>query len=271
MGDLEKLLSTRYDNGADYWTTLDGRIGVGGPFSTIESLLILSELEVDRKHEALVGAAQKVIDSVQDSGRVRVAPKGAIYPCHSAVAAAALCRNGYSETPKVILLLNYLMENKYEDGGWRCNKFLDGRGPETEHSNPGVTLWALDAFRCAGLERFESELDQTVETLLQHWRIRKPIGPCHFGMGNQFMMLEYPFLRYNIFYYTYVLSFYRKAIKDERFIEAIEVLNSKLDDEGRIVVERPNRKLLDFDFCKKGKPSAAATKRYQEIMKNMDK
>ena len=271
LKDIEKILSTRYDNGADYWSTPDGRIGVGGPFSTIESLLILSELEVDRDHEAVSGAAEKVMDSIQDDGRVRVAPKGTCFPCHSAVAAAALCRNGYGDNERVRLVLNHLMENRYEDGGWRCKKFSAGRGPETEHSNPGVTLWALDAFRCAGMKNFEEELNQAVETLLEHWRIRKPTGPCHFGIGSQFMKVEYPFLRYNIFYYTYVLSFYEKARKDERFAEALDVLKSKLDQEGRLVVERPNRKLADYDFCRKGTPSAKAAKRFEEIMRNMEK
>lgn len=271
LKDIEKILSTRYDNGADYWSTPDGRIGVGGPFSTIESLLILSELEMDRDHEAVSGAAGKVMDSIQDDGRVRVAPKGTPFPCHSAAAAAALCRNGYGDNPRVRLLLSYLMGNRYEDGGWRCRKFSGGRGPETEHSNPGVTLWALDAFRCSGLDRFEAGLDEAVETLLEHWRIRKPIGPCHFGIGSQFMKVEYPFLRYNIFYYTYVLSFYEKARKDERFAEALDVLKTKLDHEGSLVVERPNRKLADYDFCRKGNPSPKATKRFREIIRNMEK
>ena len=93
-------------------------------------------------------------------------------------------------------------------------------------------------------------------------RIRKPTGPCHFGIGSQFMKVEYPFLRYNIFYYTYVLSFYVKARKDERFAEALDVLKSKLDHEGSLVVERPNRKLEDYDFCRKGTPSARETKRF---------
>ena len=88
--DLNQVLAKRYDNGADYWTTSDGRIGVGGPFSTLEALLILSELRVPRSHEAVKGAAKYVINVCEEDGRVRVAPKGAIYPCHTAIADAAL-------------------------------------------------------------------------------------------------------------------------------------------------------------------------------------
>lgn len=269
--DLYQILATRYDNGADFWATPDGRIGVGGPFSTLESLLILSELQVSKSHEALRGAAELILNSCGKDGRVRVAPKSTIYPCHTAIAAAALCRNGYALDSRVQAMLNYLMSNRYEDGGWRCNKFSGGRGPETNYSNPGVTLFALDAFRCAGMGDRSQELDRAVETLLHHWTVRVPTGPCHFGIGTQFMRVEYPFLRYNIFYYIYVLSFYDKARNDKRFIEAISVLENKLDDHGGLIIERPNQKLAKLHFCRKGEPSQLATKRYNEIVANVDK
>ena len=212
--DLDQVLATRHDNGADYWATPDGRIGVGGPFSTLESLLILSELGVPKSHEAVKGAGKLVLDACGQDGRVRVAPRVSIYPCHTAIASAALCRNGYARDKRVKTMLEHLLSNRFEDGGWRCNKFSGGRGPETDYSNPGVTLFGLDAFRCAGINEGDRDLDRAVETLLDHWTVRVPTGPCHFGIGTLFMQVEYPFLRYNLFYYTYVLSFYPKARKD---------------------------------------------------------
>lgn len=171
--DLDDYLSTRYDNGADYWATPDHKIGVGGPFCTLNALLILSEFDIANSidstisaatranlNEALQGAAQIVLNCIQKDGRVRVAPKGAIYPCHTALAAAALCRNGYAQDDRVVSTLNYLLNNPYSDGGWRCNKFIWGRGPETEHANPGITLWALDAFQCAGWNNKEKTLSK---------------------------------------------------------------------------------------------------------------
>jgi hypothetical protein len=267
--DLKKILATRHDNGADFWATPDGKIGINKPISTLTALLIMSELGVPRTHEALNGAAELILNACRDDGRVRMAPKGAIYPCHTALAAAALCRNGYTEEPRVKSMLKHLLSSRYEDGGWRCNKFIYGRGPETNHSNPGVTLFALDAFRCVGMND-NHDLDQAVETLLDHWIIRTPIGPCHFGIGTLFMQVEYPFLRYNIFYYVYVLSFYQQARKDQRLKEAFAALTEKLDKEKRMIVERPNRKLEKLQICKKGAPSKAATERYIETLKNME-
>lgn len=82
------------------------------------------------------------------------------------------------------------------------------------------------------------------------------------------MQVEYPFRNYNLFVYVYVLSFYNRAKKDKRFLEAFEVLKAKMVD-GQIVVERVVPKLAGFSFCRKGKPGALATRRYNEILKNM--
>ncbi|MBC3901263.1 prenyltransferase [Acetobacterium malicum] len=273
LTDFDQILATRYDNGADFWTTPDGRLGIEKPISTLTALMIISELDVPRDHEALQGAAELVLGAIRADGRVRIAPKGAIHPCHTAHAVTGLCRNGYASHPQVQAALDYLLSDRYEDGGWRCKKFIFGHGPETEASNPGVTLLALDAFRLAGLDAVTPKvpnLDRAVETLLDHWTVKIPVGPCHYGIGNLFMQVEYPFLRYNLFYYVYVLSFYEKARKDIRFIEAFAALKQKLDDQGHMIVERPNRKLSKLSICQKGKPSAAATARYLEITKNLE-
>lgn len=107
-----------------------------------------------------------------------------------------------------------------------------------------------------------------MDFLLEHWTIKKPIGPCHYGIGTLFMQVEYPFRNYNLFIYVYVLSFYARAKEDKRFLEALEALESKLED-GRVVVERVAPKLSGLSFCEKGKPSAIATERYREIMRNL--
>lgn len=83
------------------------------------------------------------------------------------------------------------------------------------------------------------------------------------------MQIEYPMFRYNIFYYVYVLSFYDKAKKDPRFREAFEVLRKKAI-ENEIKVENPNKKLESYNMCRKMRISELATKRYIEILKNID-
>jgi hypothetical protein len=269
--DITAVLEKRYINGGDFWATVDGRLAVGSPYSTIESLQILHELGVDPDHEAVRGALNLVLESWREDGRYQLAPSGTLYPCHTANTARVLCRFGFVDDSRVQQSLSHLLEIQYDDGGWRCQKFAFGRGPETEFSNPGVTIFALDAFTFSKHLNNNPALDRAVESLLDHWTVRRPIGPCQFGIGNLFMQVEYPFLRYNIFSYVYVLSFYEKARIDERFIEALKVLRTKIDADGQIIIERPNRKLATLSAFSKGMPSEPATNRYGEILANLEK
>ena len=269
LSDYEQLLSHRMDNGADYWTTPDLRLMKGSPFSTMDCALYLRELGVEPEDPVLQECASLLLDAWREDGRWKLFPKGAIYPCHTAHAAEVLCILGYASDYRLQKTFQHLLAIQYEDGGWRCNKFSFGRGPDTEYSNPFPTLKALNAFRFSEYLNQEPALDRAVEFLLEHWTIRRPIGPCQYGIGTLFMQVEYPFRNYNLFIYVYVLSFYNRAKEDKRFLEALAVLESKMKD-GQIIVERIVPKLAEFSFCKKGEPSELATKHYYEIRKNLN-
>lgn len=270
LSDIEAILSHRHDNGADLWATSDNKLLKGLPFSTFDCVLYLLELGMSPDDPVLNAAANLIFSAWQKDGRFKIYPKGGIYPCQTAIAANVLCHMGYAEDERLQKTFQHFLDTQYQDGGWRCNKFSFGRGEETEYSNPQPTLNALDAFRFSKYGNQEPALDRAVEFLLQHWVIRKPIGPCHYGIGTLFMQVEYPFRNYNLFEYVYVLSFYHYAQNDRRFLEAFEVLESKTVD-GQIIVERVVPKLAQLSFCKKGLPSELATKRYQEILKNLGK
>lgn len=268
--DIKAILAHRHDNGADFWATVDGRIYVGNPFSTIASLGMLHELGVDRDHQAVVGALALILGACRDDGRIRVAPKAPLYPCYTAEAARMLCRFELTEHEAVRRTVTYLEESVHETGGWRCNFTKFGRGPETQCANPGATLYVLDVLRFYPEYRAGAAVaDGAVESLLEHWETRKPLGPCHHGIGSLFLQVEYPFIRYNLFYYVYVLSFYERAKRDPRFLAALKVLDSKLSEDGRLIVERPHRGLKGLEFCAKGQPSEPATSRYHEIERNL--
>lgn len=265
--DIEAIIAKRYDNGDDLWTTPDKRIYRGAPFSTLESVLMLAELE-STSTAIMKEAGELMLSLWREDGRFQIAPKSAIYPCHTANVVRALCRLGYSNDSRLTESFNHLLEIQHEDGGWRCNTYKFGRGEETAFSNPGTTLAVLDAFRFSTYINKDERLDKAVESLLSHWETRKPLGPCHYGIGSLFMKVEYPFFRYNLFFYVYVLSFYKRAKNDTRFINALNMLESKTIA-GKIIIENPNRKLANFSFCKKGEPSDLATNRYLEILKNL--
>ena len=267
--DIEAILSHRHDNGADLWTTPDKRLMKGAPFSTFESVMYLLELGMDPAEPIMKAAADLIFSTWKEDGRFKVYPTGVVYPCQTICAVNTLCHMGYASDARIQKSFRHLLSTRHTDGGWRCKKFSYGRGPETECSNPLPTLSALDAFRYSDEFKGEPALDQAVEFLLGHWTIRKPIGPCHYGMGTLFMQAEYPFRNYNLFVYVYVLSFFEKSRTDKRFLEALQALELKMID-GQMVVERVGTKLAELSFCKKDRPSELATRRYREILENMD-
>ena len=266
--DVEAILSHRHDNGADLWTTPDKRLIKGAPFSTLESVMYLLELGMEPTEPLLKETADLIFGVWQEDGRFKLYLQGPVYPCQTIHAANVLCHMGYVSDARLQKTLQHLFDIQYTDGGWRCNKFSFGRGPETEYSNPFPTLNALNTFRFTDYLNKEPVLDKAVDFLLEHWTIRKPIGPCHYGIGTLFMQVEYPFQNYNLFIYVYVLSFYNRAKEDKRFLEALETLEAKMVD-GQIVVERVVPKLAGLSFCKKGKTSELATIRYYEILRNL--
>lgn len=268
--DIEAVLARRHDNGGNYWASADGRLAVGDPFITFTSLLVLHELGVAREHEAVSGALSLILKAWREDGRFRLAPGGALYPCSTARAANVLCRFGYATDDRLQKTFSHLLGTQHTDGRWRCKKFSFGRGPETEFSNPGATLLALDAFRFTQHLNANASLDKVVESLLDHWDVKIPLGPCHYGIGKLFMQVEYPFLRYNLFYYAYVLSFYDRARNDHRYHQALHALQSTLDTHGRVIVGHPHHKFADLLLCSKGAFSELATLRYQEIEKNLE-
>ena len=266
--DIDTLLSTSRDNGAEFWATPDGSLIKGGPFSTLEAAYILSQLGLEASHPAPAGAAALLWQAQRADGRFSLAPKSSIFPCHTIHAAKTLCALGFAADRRLQATLSHLLDTQYGDGGWRCNKFFFGHGPETEASNPGPTLAALDVFRQTAYLNTDARLDRAMAFLLAHWTTRAPLGPCHYGIGTLFHQVSFPFLSYNLFYYVFVLSFYDAAKRDPRFLDALSVLQGKLRN-GQIVVERPHAKLAGLDFCKKGEPSELATEKYKTILENL--
>ena len=217
----------------------------------------------------MAGGLALLLSAIRDDGRIRVAPRAPLYPCYTAEAARTLCRFDLVDQPEVQRTLRYFLESTHEEGGWRCSFTKFGKGPETQCASPGATLYVLDALRfLPSASPMSAPLQAAVESLLNHWEGRVPVGPCHHG-GSRFLQVEYPFIRYNLFYYVYVLSFFESARTDPRFRSALAQLVARLSDDGEVVVEQPHRGLKRLAFCAKGKPSARATGRYREILENV--
>lgn len=268
--ETEAVFNRHEDNGGPYWSRTDGDIHVPSGYSTIDTLFVLGELGLSEKDNSLIRKAVDFIFTYQSQeGCFKYSLKSSKLPCITARVIAALGRLGVQRDQGMEKGFTWLIDKQWEDGGWRCPTVKPGRSPLTDASNPGTTLYVLDAFRFRKNNSQElKKLDKGVDFLLQHWEVRQPVGPCAFGIGTIFHKIEYPFLRYNIFYYVYVLSFYEKARKDKRFREAYQTLAGKIID-GKLEPENPHRAWNKFSFAKKGHTSETGTYRWTEIKNNL--
>lgn len=267
--DIDLILARRSINGGDYWSSSDGRWGVGSPLSTIDCGLMLHELGLRPDDDVAKSIAALLLICQTKDGRIRPGPGLPVQPCHTANAARLLCRLGLSYDPRLNATFDYLLATQASDGGWRCSVLKYGASADTDASNPGVTLFVLDALRFRKELRGGLAADRAVDTLLEHWQIKRPLGPCRFGIGSRFMKLEYPFFRYNLFFYVYVLSFFPKAHRSASFRDALGHLSAKLVA-GKIVIEHQNPRLTELEFCRQSSPSVLATLRYRELLGNLD-
>lgn len=109
-----------------------------------------------------------------------------------------------------------------------------------------------------------------VDTLLDHWFVRRPLGSCGFRIGTRFVQIEFPFVRYNLFSCVCILSLYGRARSSLAFQGAFQKLEAKPVN-GAVIVEHSRPGLEEIGFCRQGAASALATRRYRAIVKNLER
>jgi hypothetical protein len=272
MTMIDEIIKRQNDNGGAFWSREDGDIHAPFGFSTIDTLSVIGEIGYSVYDKPQITEAVDFVFAYQtQKGSFKYSLASAKLPCLTARIIAAFGRLGIRNDCRVEKSYNWLMDTQWNDGGWRCSVVKLGKSPLTDASNPGTTLYVLDAFRFRYNNPKEiKKLNQSVDFLLQHWEIRQPVGPCYFGIGSRFLKIEYPFLRYNLFYYVYVLSFYEKARNDKRFQEALSYLKDKIKND-KLIPENPHKAWQEFIFARKGQISELGTKRWIEIKNNIEK
>ncbi len=272
MTFINEIINRQNDNGGAFWSRKDGDIHAPFGFSTIDTLSVLGEIGYSIKdHETIKDAVDFIFTYQTSEGSFKYAPKSSKLPCLTARIIASLGRLQITNDNRLEKTYQWLLNTQWNDGGWRCATVKLGKSPLTDVSNPGTTLYVLDAFRFReNTPDIEAILNKGIDFLLKHWEVKKPLGPCNFGIGSRFMKIEYPFLRYNLFYYVYVMSFFKSSKSDKRFLEAFEVLKDKIKND-KLVPENPHKAWNTFDFAKKKKVSAIGTERWLELKRRIEK
>lgn len=264
--EISAIIARHEENGGPFWSRADGDIHAPSGFSTIDVLNAIGQLGGRVRSDTVLKDAVRFVMTYQnEDGSFSYAKRKSKLPCMTARLLAGFGRLGVRPTGAIDKAFSWLMSSQAADGGWRCATVKPGASPETDASNPGTTLYVLDAMlsRRKGPEE-AARLNRGVAFLLNHWETRAPLGPCTFGIGSRFMKSEFPFRRYNLFYYVHVLAHYDVALDDPRFREALKALEGHVEG-GRMVIDAPHRAWRGTVAAPRGQPSEPATLLWKEI------
>lgn len=145
------------------------------------------------------------------------------------------------------------------DNGWPCavsRELGSFRGPGRKSDPcPYATLIMLKLLALFPGLRQSPAARAGVECLLDLWQNSRERHPYMFFMGTDFRKLKAPFVWYDILHVVEVLSRFDWAMEDSRFVDMLEVVNSKADECGRFTAESEWKAWKGWDFAQKKQPS----------------
>lgn len=192
------------------------------------------------------------------------------YFCIPTIILASLAKMGYNNDPHILRFIERIFETQRLDGGWHCalnrakgKKLQDTESCPMDNLNILMLLGQYDTYRN------DTRLNGAIDLLLVHWKKRMdPWRPYGFGIGNDYLKLKYPAVKYGILRVLDVLSIYPFAIKSKEFNEMIELVMKKSPD-GRFFAESVSRSYSEFDFGQTKLPSRWITFLIYRIQKRI--
>jgi hypothetical protein len=192
------------------------------------------------------------------------------YFCIPTIIFASLVKMGCDYDPHILRFIEKIFETQRLDGGWHCasnratgKKLQDSESCPMDNLNVLMLLGQYDAYRN------DARLNEAIDLLLTHWKKRmEPWRPYGFGIGNDFLKLKYPAVKYGILRVLDVLSLYPYAIKSPEFNEMLEFAMKKTVD-GRFFAESVSRSYSEFDFGQTKQPSKWITFLIYRIQKQV--
>ena len=271
--EVQMIFSKIDINGGPFWSRSNGDI-YWGTFSTGGVLCFLAETGLTKEAPKIASLAEFVFEYQSEEGFFKLGPRGpGWWSCFTATVIGALLRFGYVDDEKVNKGVEWLFRTQRLDGGWYCTKnALKGGPKEWLESCPHAVLNVLWAFMNAPELRSRRELIPAVEFLLRHWETKIPIPDVdrgRYGIGSRFKWTRYPLFEYHLLKYVCILSHYDYALKDKRLREAVDLLISKQDTQGRWAIDKPYTGWEEFEFGKKGSPSKWATLNALRVLKRL--
>jgi hypothetical protein len=280
VGVVPKILSRQKEGG--YWETAEDfyiRTKYNG---TVWQLIILAELGADKDDTRIKKACEFILQWSQDreSGGFSYRGSGgnggfhsAVVPCLTGNMVWSLLRFGYFDDPRVRRGIDWIVEyQRFDDAvekapkGWPYDKREPCWGKHTCHMGVVKTLKALAEIPAEQRTKdFRNMIENAAEYLLVHHihkrshdlsRVSKP-GWLKFGfplMANT-DVLEILGILTGLGY------------RDSRMQEALELVISKQDEQGRWKLESTYNGRFQVNIEQKGKPSKWITLNALRVLK----
>jgi hypothetical protein len=246
-------------------------------------LVILAELGADGKDERVKKACEFIFENSQDngsggfsintSGKTGGGRHSEVIPYLTGNMVWSLIRLGYLEDPRVRRRINWITTyQRFDDGiedppkGWPYDRFEMCWGKHTRHMGTVKTLKALAEIPASKRSKdVICTIEKVAEHMLRHHihkrshdlsRLSKP-GWLRFG--------------FPLMYQTHVLEILgiltRLGYKDKRMQEAIDLVISKQDEQGRWKLENTFNDCFLMRIEHNGKQSKWITLKALEVLK----
>lgn len=171
----------------------------------------------------------------------------------------ALHKFGLEDEAKIEKATEYLI-GLVRDNGWPCaasstlGTGFRGPGKSTDPC-PYATLIMLKTLGISKKWKYSEASRYGVESLLNLWQHSYDKSPYLFKMGNDFRKLKAPLIWYDLLHLSEVLSQFEWIYDDPRFLEMINLLSTKADEQNRYKADSIWLAWKDWDFGQKNDPS----------------
>jgi len=193
--------------------------------------------------------------------------------CDSPRTVYGLAKLGLRDHDKVVKARDYLL-GLGRNNGFPCavskelGKF---RGPgRKEDPCPYATLIMLEVISLYEELKNSDIARNSVNSLLDIWENSQARHPYMFFMGNDFRKLKAPLIWFDILHVADTLSNFDFALKDSRFLQMLEVIESKAGPDGRFVPESVWKAWSDWEFGQKKEASAWLTFQVWRVLKKFE-
>jgi hypothetical protein len=282
-GIIPKILQKQKKGG--YWETPENFYVRTKYKGTVWQIIILAELGAESNNEKIQESCEFILANAQDKasgafayvGGKRGGEHDKILPCLTGNLLWSLIRFDYLDDPRMQQAIDWILKyQRFDDGGTHP----PDQWPYNVGSKKGEACWGnhtchmgvvknLKALAEIPMDKRSNEIkktiDDAVEYLLKHYIYKRSHDPRMIAK-QEWTEFGFP-LMWKIDALEVMDILTRLGVKDERMREAIELVRSKQNEEGRWILEKSFNGRMQVNIEQKGKESKWITLKALRVLK----